>query len=272
MAMQTIETGVFLDKIPYLRVGNSENPILVLNGGQAFMRRSDPRTTGRDARRISRLLPKGASFVLLGYDERPRANHSLKDILCDVATIVRTRWSAPITLIGLSYGGPVAVRLAALQPTLVSHLILMASAHQFSAAGHARIQEQIEYAQKGDLQGLVGSFAAIFRRPWLNGLLRLRLRIQRNVLDRKINDREVIIRSLRTMVGVDYLPVRFDAISAKTLIVGGSHDQFFGNGMMEETAKLVPGAELALLENETHMAPIERSRDIAKIVSHFLQY
>lgn len=271
--MQTIETGVLLEKIPYLRVGNSENPILVLNGGQAFMRRSDPKRTGRDARRISLLLPKGASFVLLGYDEMPRANHSLNDILCDVATIVRTRWSAPITLIGLSYGGPVAVRLAALQPTLVSRLILMASAHQFSAAGHARILEQIEYAKKRDLQGLVGSFAAIFRRPWLNGLLSLRLRIQRNVLDRKINDTEVIIRSLRAMVesGVDHLPFCFDAIAAKTLIVGGSHDQFFGNGMMEETAKLIPGAELALLKNETHMAPIERSRDIAKIVSHFLQ-
>ncbi len=47
-------------------------------------------------------------------------------------------------------------------------------------------------------------------------------------------------------------------------------DQFFGDGMQQQTATLVPNATLALFPGETHMAPIERPRAVAVTLRTFL--
>ena len=65
----------------------------------------------------------------------------------------------------------IALQLAAQQPSLVSVLVLLASAHDFSAEGRKRLELQIDCASRGDLVALVEGFIAMFRRPWLNWLL-----------------------------------------------------------------------------------------------------
>lgn len=66
--MHFIETGVFLGRLPYVKVGTGPNPILVINGGQGFMMIPDDRRILKDARRLTRVLPDNRSFILLGYD------------------------------------------------------------------------------------------------------------------------------------------------------------------------------------------------------------
>jgi len=78
--------------------------------------------------------------------------------------------------------------------------VLLVSAHAFSAEGKRRVQRQIDSAARGDLVGLAEEFAAVFRRPWLNALLRLRLRASRAQLPRKLNDPALIIRGLRAVL------------------------------------------------------------------------
>ena len=270
--MTHYETGLFLNKIPYAKCGGGPNPIVVLNGGQAFVRRPSPARTRRDAKRIARLLPSGSTFYLLGYHQAPPADHTLGTITEDFAEILRNE-IGPASVIGISYGGFVATRVAAVEPGLVKNLILLVSAHRFSEQGRRSIERQIACAWQGDLPGLLAEFGMVFRRPWFNWLLKLRFWLDRNRLGEKMNDPTAIVRGLHAVTGddVDPDPSWLGQIRARALIIGGTRDQFFDANVLKEAACLIPNARLKLFEGETHMLPVERSRDVAKIVAGFLE-
>ena len=266
--MTTITTGSFLGRIPYARRGDGSAPLLILSGGQGFVRRSDPLRLARDARRVARMLPEQASFVLLGYDPHPPANISSDAITDDIAAIIKEHWSGKASIVGISYGGLVASRVAARWPEQVARLILVASAHRFSTEGAQRVHRLIKFAEKGDFRSFVDEFAAICRRPWLNCAIRLRVWFTRHKLDRTLASPETIVRYMRAML--DAQPPELSAIAARTLVIGGSEDQFFGGGAMHETAAAISSARIELLQGETHMAPVERARAVAAVIGRFL--
>ncbi|QRM28040.1 alpha/beta fold hydrolase [Microvirga sp. VF16] len=270
--MTRFETGLFLDRIPYVKAGSGPAPIIVLNGGQAFVRRPTPARAERDAKRIARLLPKDRTVYVLGYDPAPSADYCIRTIVRDVAQILRDE-IGPATVMGISFGGFVAARLAADHPDLVKGLILMVSAHRFSSRGRRSIDRQIDYAWQGDFEGFLDEFGLVFRRPWLNWLIRWRFRQERQRLHETMNDPAVIVRGLNAVAGEDFGsdPSWLTRIAAPTLIVGATRDPFFDIAALEETARLIPSAYLQLFKNETHMLPVERSRDVAKVVARFLQ-
>lgn len=267
--MMTSETGHFLCRIPFVRIGSGPSPIVVLNGGQAFVRRPTPARTERDAKRIARLLPSGHTIYVMGYDSAPPAGYSIDMIVQDMATILRDE-IGPATIMGISFGGFVAARLAAEYPELVKDLMLLVTAHRFSPEGRRSIDRQIECAWQGDFEGFLNEFGLVFRRPWLNWLLRLRQ--ERNRLHKTMNDPAAIVRSLHAVAGEDFgkNPSWLQRIQARTLIIGGTHDPFFDVNAMKETAHLIPWTQLKLFDGETHMLPIERARDVAKVVKAFL--
>lgn len=270
--MSDFETGFFLSKIPFVKIGSDPNPIVVFNGGQAFVRRPTPARAQRDAKRIARLLPPGRTIYVLGYEASPPAGYTIDTIVEDVSQILRSE-IGPATIMGISFGGFVAARLAADHPGLVKDLILMVSAHRFSAEGRRSIDRQIECAWQGDFQGFLDEFGLVFRRPWLNWLIRLRFRMERNRLHETMNDPAIIVRGLNAVAGEDFSqdPSWLKRIQARTLIVGGTRDRFFDVEAMKETAHIIPSARIQLFEGETHMLPVERARDVAKTVASFLK-
>ncbi len=265
------ETGLFLNRLPFAKIGSGPNPIVVLNGGQAFVRRPSPARTERDAKRIARLLPNGRPIYIMGYDSAPPPGYSIDMIVSDMAAILRDE-IGPASVTGISFGGFVATRLAADHPDLVKDLIVLVGAHRFSADGRRSIDRQIECAWRGDFEGFLDEFGLVFRRPWLNWLLRLRFRQERKNLHEKMNDPAIIVRGLHAVAGEDFGndPDWLRRIRARTLIVGGTRDPFFDVEAMEETARLIPQTQLKLFEGETHMLPVERARDVAKVAKAFL--
>jgi len=269
--MKDFRTGLFLNKIPYVQSGSGSNPIVVLNGGQAFVRRPTPARVQRDARRIARLLPADRAVYILGYDPAPCADYSIETIVGDVARILRDE-TGPATVMGISFGGLIAARLAADHADVVKELILMVSAHRFSPDGRHSVDRQLECAWAGDFEGFLDEFGLVFRRPWLNWLLRWRLRRERTRLHETMNDPVTIVRGLNAVAGEDFGsdPSWLARIAAPTLIVGATRDPFFDVTALEETARHIPSARLQLFERETHMLPVERQRDVAKVVKGFL--
>jgi pimeloyl-ACP methyl ester carboxylesterase len=264
-----IEVGTFLGRIPFASVGDGARPIVVLSGGGAFVQRQSRDRVLKDVDRISRIMPPNRNFVLLGYEQAPDEEHSITKIVDDAIAIL-DEIGAPVQLVGISYGGVIALQVAARRPELVSHLVLLISAYDFSAEGKRRVAHQIECAQRGDYPALVESFAAIFRRRWLNWLLRMRLRSQKDKLAEAMNDTPTIVRGLRALHDASLDPKALSRVTAKTLIVGGNADQFFGDGMMERTAELVPGAKLQLFAGETHMLPVEKAGAVRRQLRAFL--
>ena len=128
------------------------------------------------------------------------------------------------------------------------------------------------YAWVGDFEGFLNEFGLVFRRPWLNWLLRRRLRRERAEVQETMNDPATIVRGLNAVAGEDFGrdPGWLTRIQARTLIVGGTRDPFFDAAAMEETARLIPSAHLKLFKGETHMLPVERARHVRRAVSAFL--
>jgi pimeloyl-ACP methyl ester carboxylesterase len=269
--MKDFRTGLFLNKIPYVQSGSGPHPVVVLNGGQAFVRRPTPARAQRDAKRIARLLPKGRSIHVLGYEPSPPADYSIATIVDDVARILREE-IGPATVMGISFGGFVAARLAADHPDLVKEMILMVSAHRFSPEGRRSVDRQIACAWSGDFEGFLDEFGLVFRRPWLNWLLRWRFSQERTRLHETMNDPAAIVRGLNAVAGEDFGgdPSWLAHVAAPTLIVGATRDPFFDVAALEETARHIPSARLQLFEHETHMLPVERARDVARVVTRFL--
>lgn len=269
--MTDIETGLFLGKIPYAKIGTGPDPIVVFNGGNAFLRRTDKARTRRYAKLIGKLLPPGRCFYILDYDMAPPAGYGLDMIVRDFAQIMRTEIGAA-SVMGISFGGFVATRFAADHPDLVNSLILLVSAHRMSPEGRHRIARQIDFVRHGDFYAMLMESAAIFRRPWFNLLLKLRIRLERKRLHQKMAGRDTIIRSLGIILGEDFARNHewLARISTRTLVIGGTRDQFFDRAAYDETAGMIPQARLALFEGETHMLPAERSGDVAREIAAFL--
>ncbi|MBN8941950.1 MAG: alpha/beta hydrolase [Rhizobiales bacterium] len=264
-------TGLFLGRIPYVRLGSGPRRIVVVNGGQGFVRRFSAGSAARDIRQIMPLLPPDSTVVVLGYDADPPAGYDMARIVGDVATIMRTE-IGPSTVMGISFGGFVAARLAAEHPDLVDRLILLITAHRFSAEGRARVAGLIDDLERGDLYGMARKFATLSRRAWVNLTVRLVLWLARNKLAAKLNPPATIIRSLSAALNEDVAqgPGWLAAIRAPTLILGGDADQFFDVAAMRETATAIPAAKLELIAGETHMLPLERPKPVAAAITRFL--
>lgn len=89
---------------------------------------------------------------------------------------------------------------------------------------------------------------------------------------RGLNPADAIIDSLEGIFSaqiyenIDYL----GKIRVKTLVIGGTEDQFFGVEEFTATAEGIKGAALRLFTGETHMLPVERTKDVARAVKEFV--
>jgi len=270
--MGDVETGLFLGRIPYIKAGSGSRTAVIFFGANALFKRLDTSDASRYAAMFSRLLPADYSFYILGYEENPSETYRLDTIVDDLVRIVRTEIGRS-TAIGVSFGAFVAIRFAAAQPELVDKLVILVGAHRFSAQGARKIAKQITYLKVRDFYGLVRENGVLFRRPWYNWLVRLKLWRDKDKLAAEFNYPTSIARAYESLFGADFERNReyADRIRAETLIIGGTADQYFDVAAFEETARRLPAARLELFDGERHMLPVERRRHVARVLAEFLR-
>lgn len=264
MKMTNFETGLLGDKVPYIRGGSGQREAVVFFGVNALFKRLDKSSKlERYVNQVSRLLP-GHRFTILGY-----AGCDFEEIVRDVAHAIGT---APDVVLGISFGGFVAMRFAAQHPELVKCLVLRVSAHRFSPGGWRMIERQFEALEGGDLRTLVRENALLFRRPWYNWLVQLKLWKDDKRLTADFRDAAAILSDYRQLFGPDFKKNAEYArrIVNPTLVVGSTADQLFDRESFEETADLIPNARLHLFKRETHILPIEKSDEVAGVIADFL--
>jgi pimeloyl-ACP methyl ester carboxylesterase len=269
--MGDVDTGLFLDRIPYIKAGSGSGRAVIFFGGNALFKRLDRSDANRHAAMFSRLLPADYSFYILGYEENPPETYSLDTIVDDLDRIVRVEVGRS-TVIGVSFGAFLAIRFAAARPELVNKLVILVGAHRFSAQGARKIAKQIACLKVGYLYGLVRENAVLFRRPWYNWLVRLKLWRDKDKLASEFNDPTSIARAYEGLFGADFERNGQYAgrIRTETLIIGGTADQYFDVAAFKETARRIPVARLELFDGETHMLPVERRWDVARVLAEFL--
>jgi pimeloyl-ACP methyl ester carboxylesterase len=177
-------------------------------------------------------------------------------------------------VVGVSFGGLVALRFAATRPHRTRGLVMI------SAPGpqwHLRPRHDV-YA----------------RIPWIFGpafLVESPLRLRHEIataLPRWPERRRLLLRQLRTLVGAPISVSRMAArarliagydrtadcrgVKAPTLILQGEDalDHVTGWGGTAEYARLIAGAKHAVLERTGHLGSVTRADDCAAIVHRFL--
>lgn len=264
-----MRTGRHLGRIPFIAGGGGPRHAVVLFGAHALIQPLDRTAPARHARLAGTMLPEGYRYALLGYDDRPPPDYGFAGMVDDFATVL-AGYAEPPDVIGVSFGGFVAQRLAAEHPHLLRRLVLLVSAHRFSASGWARVQHQEALMRQGDLHGFVRELALLFRRPWLNAATALGLWLQRRELPGLLNDPQCLLRLYANLfTGFDNTPPA-RRIRTPTLVVGATRDQFFDVAAYRETAALIPHARLHLFPDETHLVPLERPRLVRAVLEDFL--
>jgi pimeloyl-ACP methyl ester carboxylesterase len=134
------------------------------------------------------------------------------------------------------------------------------------------MDQQLQSLREGDLYGLIVANAALFRRRWVNWLVRLKLRKDRSKLASQLHDSQAILRSYERLFSEELDSLRDDAqrVIARTLVIGGTADQFFDADAFAETARLIPHGRLVLVPRETHMLPVENQGAVARAFRSFL--
>ena len=262
--MTNVEAGLLADRVPYIRGGSGQREAVVFPGANALFRRLDQtRDPARYARQVSRLLPRHR-FTILGY-----AGSSFDEIVRDMAHTINT---PPDVVLGISFGGIVAMRFAAQHPELVRRLVLLVSAHRFSPGGRRLMARQFEALERGDFETVVRENTQQFRRPWYNWLARLGLWKDRGRLATEFRDPAAILNDYRQLFGPEFENNAGygGRIVSPTLVIGGTADRYFDPGAFQETAGLIFAARSRLFKRETHMLPIEKSGEVAEAIADFL--
>ena len=250
------------------RVGaDSDSPPLVIFPGLA--RHSLPPSEAGLARaqKTYRPLSKvtGRSVLLI---ERPRGISRtivMPELAAMHAAAIRSRFSEPVDLMGISTGGAIALQLAADHPGLVRRLVIACAASWLGEVGRRKLRAYGERVSRGRsgaaiLASVLGG--PIFRWP-LTPLLWFESRSERSI------DPSDMLATIHAESGFD-VTGRLGEIAAPTLIIGGESDYAFPPELLRQTAAGIPGAKLILYPRRGHVTAMldpRFGRDIGAFLS-----
>ncbi len=174
-------------------------------------------------------------------------------------------------ILGLSWGGFVALWLVLAAPQRVSALVLSNTS--------ARRSTFVE-RQRGRL------FAGLVRIGIPGGRGRLVVAAMASDHTRRHNtafvtrfsaganklDKAGLIRAMRSVdVNSKSVVDALDRITAPTLVIAGAEDHVFPHAHSQELVDRIPGAQLEVLPNVAHLAPAEAPTAVAALLKGFLE-
>ncbi|HEX4467408.1 MAG TPA: alpha/beta fold hydrolase [Solirubrobacteraceae bacterium] len=213
---------------------------------------------------------RAVAFDLAGFGEAP-VNIEQDAPWFDVIASVEHAGIARATVVGVSWGGAVAQRVAVAAPQLVSALVLVSSiapgiepSAELRAAGAA--EEAAMEAEDVD-RAVEGSMDAWLRAGPTPELRRRVAEMQRRALEVQYSVEE-------PPPGTDPLSAdgaELEAIAVPALIAVGEHDMSDFLDSAKVLAEMIPGAELSVIAGAGHLAPLERPQEFRDLLVSFLQ-
>ncbi len=252
-----LETGVQLE---YAEQGDPSQPAVVMMHGFT--------DSWKSYRSVLESLPPSVHAIAItmrghGDSDHPVAGYEPALFSEDIAALIQQLDLKPVLLVGHSFGGLVAQRVAIDHPGLLRGLILLGTTANFT------VPEMKEFAGiVNSLQALPPDFAKEF---------------QQSTLIRPIDTawfQELVAESMKMplstwkailsgMVKAD-LREELGQIKTTVRIIWGEQDAYCVKGAQQEMLRLIPDATLATLPNSGHAVHWEEPGLVADEIVQFL--
>jgi pimeloyl-ACP methyl ester carboxylesterase len=178
----------------------------------------------------------------------------------------------PLNVMGASYGGTVAYRLAQRHPLSVRRLMLCGTALRIPEATRAHARASIDRFLAGDRDGFVRSTIALFlcaesaatihKRAAVTRLLERQLRtLTADQADKYVWNTERVLNSADHDIGAPP--------TSPVLVVAGEHDTLTTSTMCRATASGCPDARFTTIRHADHLLPIQRANEFADLMVRY---
>ena len=249
-----------LGDYPCLMAGSG--PPLVVLAGLVPQAGVAPGTFRGEHERTARLFAHDREVFYLNRRPGMAPGITMAEIAAEHAGAMREAFGGPVDLLGMSTGGSIAQQVAAEHPDVVSRLVLVSTGCRLGPVAK-RLQRQLAARVRA---GAMRQAAAVFAADLVPSPLELPAAVGGWLLAPRLFTTE----GMNHMATVAEAEDGFDlaslpAIEARTLIVGGGRDRYYGPALFEETARLIPDCRAVVRPRLGHVSVLWSPRSRAEI-------
>lgn len=191
----------------------------------------------------------------MGATDKPAAQWTVDDYVADLVGLLDQSAADDIVLAGFSLGGMIAAAFAVAHPDRVAGLFMAAALVSSSAEGRAGTEAMLARALTLGPEAFAAEQAKVIWHPdWAAAHPE---EVADFIAWRAAMDQPALHRAFRSSYGVD-LRDGLKNLRIPVRIVAADADPFVSVDTLRKTAALTPGADLVIIRDAGHMAPIER--------------
>lgn len=172
--------------------------------------------------------------------------------------------TTPIVLAGFSLGGYVAMEMLARPQRVLKAAALLSTSPRPETAEGAAVRERSISAMQKNFEKVVEGIAAF---GTCNADAVLAERLRRMMLGVGL---DTAIRQNRAIAARSDHRAALAALQLPMAVLCGAQDRITPPELSKETAALVPGAQLEIIEGAGHMLPCERPEAVARVLRGLL--
>ena len=246
--------GVYLDA---LAAGSGDRVALVLSGAERAV--ENAAFVESLAKGFSVVVPSHPGF---GRSARPDWCTTVTDLAGIYVDWLERSEASDVTLVGLQFGGWIALEIAVRRPAQLSRLVLVDAVGVKLGGPLDRVFADIFATPYADLEKLYSADAGF-------GLGDLESARGDDVLELARNEEALVLYGWEPYLHDPRLGRAIERIDVPTLLMWGSHDGIVSPEHGRGLAGKIAGARFEEIDGVGHRAQVERAEEVAKLITSF---